>query len=90
MPTGGGESIIYSVSAIVQGGIHIVIEPLKSLMEEQVRKLRSMNIIAYFINSSVETEQLAEIIYILSNASLKYTILFTNPDGYKVQNFSTV
>ena len=80
MPT-GGKSIIYSVGAIVQGGIHIVIELLESLMEEQVKKLRAMNIIAYFINSSVETEQLAEIINILSNASLKYAILlFTSPE----------
>ena len=36
LPTGGGKSIIYSVAAIIQGGIHIVVEPLKSLMEEQV------------------------------------------------------
>ena len=64
LPTGGGESIIYSVVALLQGGIHIVVEPLKSLMEEQVKTLRDKYVTSYFINSSLNNQQIEEIFHI--------------------------
>ena len=79
LPTGGGKSIIYSVAAIIQGGIHIVVEPLKSLMEEQVRSLHGKNVVSYFINNSVTEAQKDEIINIITNPSTQYALLFTSP-----------
>ena len=80
LPTGGGKSIIYTIAAIIQGGVHLVVEPLKSLMEEQVRNLRAKNITAYFIHGTVPGHQIDEIINILTNVSTKYCLLFTSPE----------
>ena len=41
LPTGGGKTVIYVVAALLRKGITIVIEPPKSLMEEQVKSLQS-------------------------------------------------
>ena len=89
LPTGGGKSIIYSVAAIIQGGIHIVVEPLKSLMEEQVRSLRGKNVVSYFVNNSVTEAQKDEIINNITNPSTQYALLLTSPEqlqGVKLQN----
>ena len=80
LPTGGGKSIIYSVVALLQGGIHIVVEPLKSLMEEQVKTLRDKYVTSYFINSSLNTQQIEEVLHILANKETTMALLFTSPE----------
>ena len=35
MPTGGGKSMIYVISAIIKQGLTVIIEPLKFLMEDK-------------------------------------------------------
>jgi ATP-dependent DNA helicase RecQ len=44
LPTGGGKSIIYQLSGLISPGITLVIDPLVSLIEDQVRGLRSYGI----------------------------------------------
>ena len=41
MPTGGGKSIIYQLSALKTGGVALVVSPLIALMIEQAEKLRA-------------------------------------------------
>ena len=40
LPTGGGKSIIYQLSGLLSPGITLVIDPLVSLIEDQIRGLR--------------------------------------------------
>lgn len=52
MPTGSGKSLCFQVSALVLGGLTIVVSPLVALMHDQVAALRLAGVAAETINSS--------------------------------------
>ncbi len=57
LPTGGGKSLTYQLAAMLQPGITVVIDPLKSLMEDQYDGLIAAGIDACtFINSELDPE----------------------------------
>lgn len=58
MPTGGGKSITYQVSALSKKGVCIVVTPLISLMKDQVDALRRKKILAYAIHSGLTTREI--------------------------------
>ena len=80
LPTGGGKTVIYSLAAVVLSGITFVIQPLKSLMEEQVNTLHKKNIVAFFINTYLSEEQIRSVTNSLMDKSLKYAVVFTSPE----------
>jgi len=54
LPTGSGKSITYQLSALLQPGLTLIVDPIKSLMEDQVRVLRENWIDSCsFINSNL-------------------------------------
>ena len=64
LPTGSGKSLIYQALPLVfdhvsdeSGHIVVVVSPLVSLMEDQVKYLRSLGLSAVNISSNVEVDR---------------------------------
>ena len=89
MPTGAGKSACYQVPAMLLPGIAIVISPLISLMQDQVKALNEAGIHAGYINSSLTDSQISRV---YSNAlEGAYKILYVAPErleSYEFTDFS--
>lgn len=58
LPTGGGKSLIYQIAAMLQPGVTLVIDPLRSLMKDQYDGLIGAGIdCCSYINSSIEVSE---------------------------------
>lgn len=85
MPTGAGKSICYQVPAMLLSGITIVISPLISLMQDQVKALNEAGIHAAFINSTLSENQIAKA---LDNAERgMYKIIYVAPERLESVRF---
>ncbi len=88
LATGGGKSVCFQVPALYFEGITIVISPLISLMEDQVRNLVKNNISASYINSSLDKFKQDKIIQDLKDYKIK--ILYIAPEKLKNDAFFTL
>lgn len=85
MPTGAGKSVCYQVPALALDGITIVVSPLISLMQDQVRSLIEMGVRGAYLNSSLTPRQLA-----LATERAKagtYKIIYVAPERLLTESF---
>lgn len=85
MPTGGGKSITYQVSALAQEGICIVVTPLIALMRDQVEDLKNRGISAESIYTGIASEQMESIINKCIYAGVKF--LYISPERLASESF---
>ena len=78
MPTGAGKSICYQIPALMLPGITLVISPLISLMQDQVKALNAAGIHAAFINSSLTETQIRKALNLAAKGT--YKIIYVAPE----------
>ena len=85
MPTGAGKSICYQIPAMMLKGVTLVISPLISLMQDQVKSLNEVGISATYINSL-----LTEVEYFDTIDKVKqglYKIIYVAPERLVTDGF---
>ncbi len=86
LSTGGGKSLCYQLSALLQPGITIIIDPLRSLMLDQIENLKDFGIdVSEFISSDQTAEERGEIINNLVKG--KYQFIFISPERLQIKEF---
>jgi ATP-dependent DNA helicase RecQ len=78
MPTGAGKSICYQIPALILDGLTIVISPLISLMQDQVKALKQANINAAYLNSTLSYYERKNILNNIKNN--KYKLIYVAPE----------
>ncbi len=88
LPTGGGKSLTYQLSCMLQPGVSIVVDPLVSLMVDQVRGLRDIRIDACdCVNGSMDAKEKAKKLNLLQNGAILFMLL--SPERFMMENFRT-
>lgn len=88
MPTGGGKSICYQVSALLLPGITIVVSPLISLMKDQVMSLKENGVPAAYINGSLSSVQIGKVFENIKSG--KYKIIYIAPERLDTDRFLSI
>lgn len=88
LPTGGGKSLTYQIASLLQAGVTMVIDPIKSLMQDQYDNLIKNGIdCCNFINSKLTREEKT----IATNQVVESKVLFTfvSPERLQIEEFRT-
>jgi len=87
LPTGGGKSLTYQLAALLQPGITIIIDPIRSLMVDQYEGLLNIGIDKCdFINSILSSEERVFVQdKVLPNGKTQF--LFCSPERLVIQEF---
>lgn len=85
MPTGAGKSVCYQIPAMLLPGITLVISPLISLMQDQVKALNEAGVSAAFINSSLSENAFNETVRKARQG--QYKIIYVAPERLVTDGF---
>ena len=85
MPTGAGKSLCYQVPALLLPRITLVVSPLISLMQDQVKSLNEAGIHAAYINSSLTEGQINKALSFAARGV--YKIIYVAPERLETASF---
>ena len=86
LPTGGGKSLTYQLAALLQPGVTLVVDPLRSLMHDQYMSLRKLGIdCCSYVNSLLDpVENKARLDQL---ALSRHLIFFITPERMNIHDF---
>ena len=86
LPTGGGKSLTYQMAAMLQPGVTIIIDPLKSLMQDQYDGLIATGIdCCTYINSELSSDERAAHELMMESSQVIFT--FMSPERLCIYEF---
>ncbi|MBQ7859744.1 MAG: ATP-dependent DNA helicase RecQ, partial [Faecalibacterium sp.] len=85
MPTGAGKSLCYQVPALLLPGVTVVVSPLVSLMQDQVRALVAAGVKAAYLNNSLTDSQKALMLHRAREGW--YKIIYVAPERLLMPGF---
>lgn len=86
LPTGAGKSLCYQLSALLQPGITLVIDPIKSLMHDQDEHLKEAGIdTTTFVDSSLKGAEKIRRIKHFQDGQFQFT--FITPERLMIKEF---
>ena len=89
LPTGGGKSLTYQLPVFLQPGLCLVVDPIKSLMEDQVRVLNNNWIdCCDYINSNLNREEKQSKLIDFKFGQTQF--LFVSPERFVMEDFRKI
>lgn len=89
LPTGGGKSLTYQLAALLQPGMTLVIDPIKSLMFDQVEGLERAGINrSVWINSALDTKGREKHKRLLAEGKVLFA--FVSPERLQIEGFRQI
>lgn len=86
LPTGGGKSLTYQLAAMLQAGVTIVVDPLRSLMKDQFDGLLRMGIdTCTFINSTIDAAEREKRANQMEHSQMQF--VFLSPERLCIYSF---
>ena len=86
LPTGAGKSITYQLPTLLQNGMAIIVDPIKSLMKDQVDNLQAIGIqVSAFINSMTNASERRKNTKLMQQGCFKF--VFVSPERFIIQEF---
>lgn len=87
MPTGGGKSLIYWMSALELGGTAIVISPLTALIEEQALKIEEQGYEVLKIHGGISAMKQMKILMDFAKGKINPNFIFLSPEKIATDGF---